>query len=170
MNYWSRAKTWVSRGKQSWVLRSCFVSHNDFTVMCNKGLFDPVNPSRKSQLERAYTREWETRVLWEHLVPPSQQHFKLLLLPPQRVPWLLTVLQSCAAPSALTLPEDLGLRSIISQQSCPHWACTLESFQISWHNWHFQQHHALLGCSGHKHLCQGSETWAAPLPDHQGQA
>lgn len=63
MNYWSRAKTWVFRGKQSWVLRSCFVSHNAFTVMCNKGLFDPVNRYRKSQLERAHTKQWKTNVL-----------------------------------------------------------------------------------------------------------
>lgn len=122
MNYWSRAKTWVFRGKQSWVLWSCFVSHNDFTVMCNKGLFDPVNQSRKSQLERAYKEEWKTNVLWEHLVPPFQQHFKTLLPPTQHVSWLLRVLQSCTATSTLTLPEYLRLWSIIWQ------SCTSPSF------------------------------------------
>lgn len=45
--------------------------------MCNKGPFDPVNQSRKSQLERAYTKEWKTNMFWEHLVPPFQQHLRL---------------------------------------------------------------------------------------------
>lgn len=173
MNYWSRAKTWVFRGKQSWVLWSCFVSHNDFTVMCNKGLFDPVNQSRKSQLERAYREEWKTNVLWEHLVPPFQQHFKALLPPTQHVAWLFTVLQSCTAASTLTLSEHLRLWSIICDSlgrplPLPTPTCSLKSFQISWHNWHFQQHHMLLGCLGHKQLCQASETWSASLAAHQG--
>lgn len=61
--YWRRAKTWVFRGKQSWVLQSCFVFHKDFTVICNKEVFEPVNWYSSSQLERAYMEEWKANVL-----------------------------------------------------------------------------------------------------------
>lgn len=125
MNYWSRAKTWVFRGKQSWVLWSCFVSHNDFTVMCNKGLFDPVNQSRKSQLERAYKEEWKTNVLWEHLVPPFQQHFKTAAPNPTRV----LVTQSPAELYCYINPDLTWVLEIVEYyltvlyitSLCPHW-------------------------------------------------
>lgn len=112
--YWKRAKTWVFRGKQSWVLRSCFVFHKDFTVMRNKEVFEPLTDTEVVSWKGLTWKNEKLMSFWKDLVPLFQQHFKTLLLKTQSRPSLFTVRQSCTVTSSLTLSEYLRFFLVLS--------------------------------------------------------
>lgn len=140
-----------------------------------RGCFEPLSQYRKSQLERAYTEEWESSVLLRASCTTRPTALQGSALKIQADPVTDSHVGQCWYISPDLTWVFLGLFSRITSDSpvsppFPPLTRTLESFQISWHNWHFQQHHALPGYSGQKHFCKCCETWPASLALHQGSA